>query len=142
MRDNASKLLGIILVCCAFSSSTTALANAACEQKLADTKMWVLKSDPKAICDSKPTAAVQTCMVNLLLFGKGKLRNQDFVQVYGLCDVDSSQAVQNCFKKHLVKPFNDPGYKDAQTIANLCLMDRAKSDVKFLHKTNSTARSK
>ncbi len=137
VRDNMTKLLGIqlsILTCFALGSAHTVLADGACEKKLEATKMWVLKSDPQSVCDTKPAVAVQDCMVNLLHAGKGKLRNQDFMEVYGLCNVDPSMEVQNCFKSHLDKAYNDPGYKGAQLIGDRCLMDRKKYPVKFLHK--------
>ncbi|MBI3556549.1 MAG: hypothetical protein HY074_09825 [Deltaproteobacteria bacterium] len=130
MRD----ILGTLLICFAFGSPLTAFADATCEAKIEATKMYVLPSDPKTICETNPTAAIQDCMVNLLKAGKGKLRNQDFLEVYGLCDVDSSQEVQDCFKNHLDKAYNDPGYKGAQLIGDRCLMERKRfSGVKFMH---------
>ena len=134
MSDNMSKILLVVLGCFVFGAPRAARADQACEQKIAATGMLVLKSDPKTVCDTKPTVATQNCMVNLLKARKVKLRNPDFLEVYGLCKVDPSQEVQDCFKKNLDKAFDDPAYKGAQFVGDRCLMARKRFQVGFLHK--------
>ena len=136
-------LLGPLMIgCLALATTQWAFADAACEKKIAATGMIFLKSDPKTVCDANPSADAQDCMVNLLKAGKGKLRNVDFVEVFGLCQVDPSQEIQDCFKKNLNKDFNDPAYKGAQIVGDRCLMDRKKYTVKFLHKPTPPRKKK
>ena len=134
LQMNLMKMWLVLIACFGFGTTLAARADQACEQKIAATGMLVMKSDSKTVCDTNPSAATQNCMVNLLKAGKGMLRNPDFLEIYGLCRVDPSQEVQDCFKKNLDKPFNDPGYKGAQIVGDRCLMDRKKYQVKFLHK--------
>lgn len=96
-------------------------ANPDCEKKMKDTQMMVHPEDPRIICESRPSAATQDCLVELLNKGRGKLKGKDLFEVYGICTADPSQAMRDCMLKGLDKTWNDPGYQGAQKIGNSCM---------------------
>jgi len=101
-----------------------ARADAACEKKLGATGMFMTKTDFKAICDLRPSVATQDCLAELLVKGKGKLRNLDLMNVYGICKVDPSKEVRDCFVSKLGTAWNDPSYRPAANIGDECFLAR------------------
>jgi hypothetical protein len=105
-----------------------AWADPACEKRLSDTGMVFLRDDLNIVCQAKPSAPTQDCMVDLLTKGKGRLRNSDFFEVYALCKTDPSPKVRECVLSGLAKKFDDPGYKSVKTVGGKCLLARPKSE--------------
>jgi hypothetical protein len=105
-------------------ATVSASADDACEKKIAATGQVFKQSDPKAICDQGPSAATQSCIVELLTKGKGKLRNLDLMSIVGICTVDPSKEVRDCFVSKLAPAWNDPAYKPAEKIGDECFMAR------------------
>jgi hypothetical protein len=101
-----------------------AWADAECEKRITATGMVFLKDDPKIVCETNPSAETQSCIVELLTKGKGKLRNTDFFEVFGLCRADSTPAIRECLLKGLAKSWNDPAYKSVKEIGGKCLLAR------------------
>lgn len=104
--------------------SAAAFADSGCEKKILDTGMVVIKEDAKIVCSKNPSPQAQDCMLELLTKGKGRLRNEDFFEVYGLCKVDSSEGLRACVLKRLDKPWNDPHYEGIHLIGDKCLAEK------------------
>ncbi|MBI3543514.1 MAG: hypothetical protein HY075_09605 [Deltaproteobacteria bacterium] len=105
-----------------------------CEKKIAATKAYFLPSDPKLVCDTNPSPATVDCMVEILTKTKDKLRNNDFLEAYSLCRVDSSRQVRDCVLSKLDKQWNDPGYKGLRMVGDQCLLARKEYPVKTVEK--------
>ena len=95
-------------------------ADAACEARIAGTNMIVMKGDEKIVCNEGLSQAAQDCMVGLLTQGKGKLRNPDFFEIYGLCKRDSSKELSSCVVRRLSKSWDDPNYQGVHIIGDQC----------------------
>lgn len=123
-----TKLLALAAFGCLLAHAV--FADAVCEKKLAATKMIVLPGDPKIVCDRKPTAATQDCMVELLGKGKGKLRNPDFFEIYGVCRTNPSRRMRDCVTKRMSKAWNAPDYQSIHIIGDQCRFELAGVKVK------------
>jgi hypothetical protein len=115
-----------------------AFADPACEKKLNDTKMMFHPKDAQIMCDENLTVAAQDCIVEVITKTKGKLKNIDLFEVYGICRVDAGAKMRQCMIKNLDKPYNDPGYKGAKKVGDICMRERleaAMADAKAGKKT-------
>lgn len=115
----------------ALGVGVSAFADPQCESRIAATGMLTMKGDEKVACEQNPSPVAQECMVELLTKGKGKMRNQDFVEVVGLCLVDPSPEVRRCVDEKLNKPWNDAGYRGVKVIGDECMHARRSSVVKY-----------
>ena len=67
--------------------------------------------------DQRPSVETQDSHWSsfILTHGKGKLRNIDLMPVYGVCKVDPSADMRQCFIGKLPVAWNDKSYVPAQT---------------------------
>lgn len=140
LRRNFRSIQVIVLLSAFLLAAEAAVsADPACEKRILATGMIPFAGDEKIVCDDSPGAAQQECVVELLNKGKGKLRNADFFEVYGLCKVDSSRPVRDCVAKGLNKAWNDPSYQGVNLVGNKCLLELKGIRVKRYFSTKTEA---
>lgn len=117
----------ILVVWALVTASLTSIAMAAepeCEKRIRDTGMIMLQNDPQTICKQRPSRETQDCLVEVLTRAKGKLRNADLFEVYGVCKADARPNVRACLIQGMNKPWNDTGYRPAKKVGSECLLRR------------------
>lgn len=123
-----------------FGGAGLARGDAGCEQRIAATQMLEYPADPATICKQKPSLETQSCLVEVLTKGRGKLRRGDLLEVYGVCRADPRPSVRACLLAGMNRPWDDPAYRSAKVVGSECLIKR-KDLVRPRAKTKTNSRA-